>query len=129
MQQLHANEQFWNLPQLTSHEVVSFYISRIKSVNPVLNAVVEDRFSEALEEAKKVDEYLQNTKLSVAELARTKPLLGVPITVKESCSLAGTNSQQKCFVLHRCIVESARISSAIFAGHISTRSMALGMEH
>lgn len=74
---------------MSSYEVVSFYVNRIKEVNPVINAVVDDRFPEALEEAEKVDEFLQNTKLSEAEIEKVKPLLGVPITIKESCSVAG----------------------------------------
>lgn len=74
---------------MSSYDVVLFYINRIKEVNPILNAVVEDRFAKALEEARSVDEFLQTTKLSEGELEKTRPLLGVPITIKESCSLAG----------------------------------------
>lgn len=69
--------------------MVQYYINRIKEVNPVLNAVVEERFAQALQAARKTDEFLQNTKLSETELEKTKPLLGVPVTIKESCSVTG----------------------------------------
>ena len=39
----------------TSLEVVQGYIERVKRVNPSLNAMVQDRFSIAIEEAKAVD--------------------------------------------------------------------------
>lgn len=69
--------------------MVQFYINRIKEVNPIVNAVVDERFSQALDDAKKIDEFLQNTKLSELDLEKSKPLLGVPVTIKESCSLTG----------------------------------------
>lgn len=60
-------------------------------MNPLLNAVVDERYRAALEDAKEVDRRLaearKNGKLD--ELVAGKPLLGVPFTVKESCSLAG----------------------------------------
>lgn len=64
---------------------------RIKDVNPVLNAVVEERFKAARNEAKLVDSYLKTTSLTNKELEKIKPLLGVPITVKECCSVMGNS--------------------------------------
>lgn len=81
--------------------MVQFYINRIKEVNPVINALVDDRFPQALEEAKQVDEFLKNTKLSEAELEKSKPLLGVPVTIKESCSLAGIEVFQNLITDYR----------------------------
>lgn len=71
--------------------VIKAYVERIKQVNPLINAVVEDRFETALQEAKQVDldvaaAHQQGTLL---ELALQKPLLGVPLTVKESCCVKG----------------------------------------
>ena len=37
--------------EVTSHLVVSTFIQRIKEVNPIINAMVDARFSEALTEA------------------------------------------------------------------------------
>lgn len=53
-----------------------------------MNAIVEDRFEQALFEAKKADEEIAAC-TSVEKLALEKPLLGVPMTVKESCSVEG----------------------------------------
>lgn len=58
-------------------------------MNPILNAVVENRFAEALIEAKKVDEYLSRYNAASLDLENVKPLLGVPITVKESIAVKG----------------------------------------
>lgn len=73
--------------QITSESVVKAYIERIKDVNPVLNAVVEDRFDGALKDAKRADDLCAT--MTTSEIATKYPLLGVPFTVKESCGLKG----------------------------------------
>ncbi|XP_076624983.1 fatty-acid amide hydrolase 2-B-like [Colletes latitarsis] len=75
--------------ELTSQTVVEAYIGRIKEVNPFLNAVVEERFEAAVNDAKICDENLKSGNVTAATLEVEKPLYGVPITVKESCSLEG----------------------------------------
>lgn len=72
---------------MTSEQVVCAYIERIKEVNPIINAVVEDRFEAAIEDAKRADRLVQTT--SELQLITNYPILGVPFTVKESCSLNG----------------------------------------
>lgn len=74
------------------------YIDRVKEVNPYINAVVEDRYNAALDEAKAVDTKIAEARSSgvIEELVRGKPLLGVPFTVKESCSLGG-EFLMKCY--------------------------------
>ena len=39
--------------------MVKAFIDRIEEVNPIINAVVDDRFEECLEEAKEIDKYLK----------------------------------------------------------------------
>lgn len=56
-------------------------------MNPILNAVVEDRFEAAIEEAKLADNMVQQ--LDVDLIKDKYPLLGVPITVKETCPVNG----------------------------------------
>lgn len=73
--------------QVTSEQVVLAYIERIKEVNPIINAVVEDRFEAAIEDARRADRLVQTT--SEFQLVTNYPILGVPFTVKESCSLKG----------------------------------------
>ncbi|XP_033230856.1 fatty-acid amide hydrolase 2-A isoform X2 [Belonocnema kinseyi] len=75
--------------EITSEEVVSTYIARCREVNPILNAIVEDRFEIALMEARQIDNFLKTDKKTVEELEKNVPLLGVPVTVKESIGVEG----------------------------------------
>ncbi|XP_063026270.1 fatty-acid amide hydrolase 2 isoform X2 [Melospiza melodia melodia] len=74
--------------QVACVEVVEAYVERIKEVNPLINAVVKDRFEEALQEARQVDKLLAESPGDDC-LEEKFPLLGVPITVKEAFSLYG----------------------------------------
>ncbi|XP_076232369.1 fatty-acid amide hydrolase 2 isoform X2 [Calliopsis andreniformis] len=75
--------------QLTSEAVVQSYIDRIKEIQPVLNCVVEDRFEDALKEAKKCDELLKSPNAPSPEvLAKEKPFFGVPFTTKDCIGIA-----------------------------------------
>nr|XP_054497360.1 fatty-acid amide hydrolase 2 isoform X3 [Agelaius phoeniceus]XP_054497361.1 fatty-acid amide hydrolase 2 isoform X3 [Agelaius phoeniceus] len=74
--------------QVACVEVVEAYVERIKEVNPLINAVVKDRFEEALQEARQVDKLLSEGPGDDC-LEEKFPLLGVPITVKEAFSLYG----------------------------------------
>lgn len=61
--------------QIKSEEVVSVFIDRIKEVNPVINALVDDRFNEALEEARQIDKDIENHTITEEDFQR-KPFLG-----------------------------------------------------
>nr|XP_033192939.1 fatty-acid amide hydrolase 2-like isoform X1 [Bombus vancouverensis nearcticus]XP_033192940.1 fatty-acid amide hydrolase 2-like isoform X1 [Bombus vancouverensis nearcticus] len=74
---------------ISSEEVVRAYVERCRDVNPVINAIVESRFSAAIQEAQEVDKLLASTTKTEEELARETPFLGVPITVKESFAVEG----------------------------------------
>ncbi|HLR09486.1 MAG TPA: amidase [Bacillota bacterium] len=65
----------------TSEAVVRTYIAHIKKVNPSLNAMVEDRFHDALLEAKELDAHNPSK--------RKGKLYGVPISVKEAYDVRG----------------------------------------
>ncbi|KZC04565.1 Fatty-acid amide hydrolase 2 [Dufourea novaeangliae] len=70
--------------QLTSENVVQSYIDRIRDIQPLLNCVVEERFEDALKEARKCDEVLKSeTAPSPQVLAEEKPFFGVPFTTKD----------------------------------------------
>ncbi len=69
---------------LTSRAIVEAHIERIRSVNPVLNAVVAERFEKALEESDRADERVKES--APEELP---PYWGVPCTIKECFKLAG----------------------------------------
>ncbi|XP_017856359.1 PREDICTED: fatty-acid amide hydrolase 2-A [Drosophila arizonae] len=74
--------------QITAVDLVDAYIDRIKLVNSRLNAVVSERFAQALRDAANVDERIAAAGENVAQLFEKQPLLGLPVTVKESCALA-----------------------------------------
>ncbi|XP_051558908.1 fatty-acid amide hydrolase 2-A isoform X1 [Myxocyprinus asiaticus] len=75
--------------EVTSVEVVQAYIDRIQEVNPLINAMVKDRFSSALQEAAQVDKLIEEETGGEDVLEDRLPLLGVPITVKEAFALQG----------------------------------------
>lgn len=68
------------------------YIRRIQYVDNILNAVVQENFDSAVKTAKSVDEYLEYLNPHSEEykqLEKTKPLLGVPFTCKDSIRVRG----------------------------------------
>lgn len=70
--------------ELSSREMVEAHISYIQRINPLLNAVVRDRFALARDEADRADEELERE--GPEELP---PFHGVPCTIKESFGLKG----------------------------------------
>lgn len=70
--------------ETSSLEVVNQHIEQIKRVNPVLNAVVKERFEEAIIEAKQADEKIKNTPVD-----KLPAFHGVPCTIKECFALKG----------------------------------------
>lgn len=73
------------------------YIRRIEEVEPLVNACVDQRFEEALKEAKEVDRFLSGDSKSEVEIERDTPLLGVPFSCKESIAVQGnTLSRSTC---------------------------------
>ncbi|XP_012226916.2 fatty-acid amide hydrolase 2 isoform X2 [Linepithema humile] len=75
--------------EITSYVIVNEYIQRIKEVNRHLNAVVDNRFEEAIIEAKICDEQLKSEKFDFKTLEKEKPLFGVPLTIKEAIAVKG----------------------------------------
>lgn len=69
--------------EITSYEITETLIEHIKIVNQSLNAVVEERFESALEEAKEKDREINKVNFDV------QPLYGVPISIKESFHVKG----------------------------------------
>lgn len=73
--------------------MVQAYIDRIKQVNPVINALVSDCFEQALTEARQVDakiDQILNGKSHVEHQdILDLPLLGIPISIKESIAVKG----------------------------------------
>lgn len=81
--------------EISSEELVREYIKRIKTVNPILNAVIEDRFAAAVEDAKKADQVIVSAD-DKEELFKKYPLLGIPFTVKEPIGVQGLSQVVGC---------------------------------
>lgn len=77
--------------EVTCHHVVESFISRIKQVNSILNAVVDTRFDEALAEADEYDKLIElaDTEEKINLIFDGKPLFGIPFTSKESTGAKG----------------------------------------
>ncbi|GAB0093672.1 hypothetical protein DMENIID0001_088430 [Sergentomyia squamirostris] len=73
--------------EVKSVDVVKAYINRIEAVNPLINAIVEKNFNQALEMAKEADSKCKE--MDPIYLEEKFPLLGVPVTVKECLRVAG----------------------------------------
>ncbi|KAL2723008.1 fatty-acid amide hydrolase 2-like isoform X2 [Vespula maculifrons] len=74
--------------QIKAEKVVESFIERCKEVNGLINAIVEERYAEAIKEAKAVDVELQDYD-DTSFLKETRPFLGVPFTTKESNEAEG----------------------------------------
>ncbi|XP_045103893.1 fatty-acid amide hydrolase 2-A-like isoform X2 [Portunus trituberculatus] len=73
--------------------VMEAFQRRIEAVNPIINAVVDERFKAALQEAREVDQRLDAcTQEELEEIGRTQPLLGVPFTSKETIMVKGLSN-------------------------------------
>ncbi len=71
--------------KISSRAVVEAHIAQIKCVNPRLNALIYDRFAQALREAEQADAVLaQTTDTSTLPL-----LFGVPCTIKDTFEFEG----------------------------------------
>lgn len=94
--------------QVTSEAVVEAYIERCREVNPLVNAIVEDRFELAIEEAREIDGRIASGEKTYEEMERETPLLGLPVTVKESIAVKGMiNQGGRVFKHKRVAVQDA----------------------
>lgn len=75
--------------QLKSVDVVKAYIERIKEVQPIINAIVDERYEDALKEAKAVDDLIQSGTKTEEQIAKDTPFLGVPFSCKEAIGVKG----------------------------------------
>lgn len=83
--------------ELSSEYVVRTFISRCKVVQVYLNAIIDERFEAAIEDAKAIDKFLKSCSLSEDELARQKPFLGLPFTAKDSIQVTGMKWSAGCY--------------------------------
>lgn len=76
--------------KITSEELVRACIERIGEIQSLLNAVVDQRFADAIEEAQKVDRIIASLEgPALSQVAIDQPFLGVPFSTKEGIRVAG----------------------------------------
>ncbi|MDP9068136.1 MAG: amidase [Actinomycetota bacterium] len=116
--------------EMTSRAVVHAHIERIRAVNPVLNAVVEERFEDALKEADAADEQVASS--GPEDLP---PLHGVPCTVKEVFAVPGMRQTsgivgRRDFVAteEATAVTRLRAAGAIVMGTTNVSELCMWME-
>jgi aspartyl-tRNA(Asn)/glutamyl-tRNA(Gln) amidotransferase subunit A len=111
--------------QFTAVELVTAYLSEIKTKNENLNALLTVCENEALEQAKKADELIQ--------AGQDLPLLGIPIAVKDIFSTKGVKTTAASKVLEKyvpqydaTVVEKLKNAGAIIIGKTNLDAWAHG---
>ena len=79
------------MPQLKSEDVVKSYIKRIKEVNPLINSIVDQRFEEAIQEAREIDGEFQKKRgnQDYDRIIDSYTLPGIPFTIKDCFGVKG----------------------------------------
>ena len=111
--------------EVSSYEVVTTCISQIEAVNPRINAVVQQAFDSALEQARDADDDLMR------DVVRG-PLHGLPMTIKDSLDTAGviTTAGTKGRATHvpdkdATVVARLRTAGAILLGKTNTPELTM----
>lgn len=120
--------------ELTSVQVVEAHIARMRAVNPVIRAVVQERVAGARLESANADREIAEARLA-GRLDQLPPLLGVPCTIKESFHFAGMpNTAGLVSRVGRRIADDApavarlRAAGAIPLGVTNTSELCMWME-
>ncbi|WP_257351917.1 amidase [Pseudalkalibacillus decolorationis] len=122
MDALDIAEQIKNR-KLTSEKATRTYINHLKTVNPFINCLVEDRFETAIEEAKQSDELLKSGH-------KKGKLFGVPISVKECFDVEGmkttgglTHRKNEIASIDADVVHRLKEEGSIILGKTNTPSL------
>ncbi|MFD1851220.1 amidase [Oceanobacillus bengalensis] len=114
--------------EITSIEAVETYIQQIKKTTPKINAMVENRFQEALEEAAVMDQQL-------LEGVVKGPLHGVPISVKEAfhvinmTTTGGLEHRQDLISRQDAdVIKALKDAGAIILGKTNTPTLCFSQE-
>ncbi len=111
--------------RLSATEVIKSHIARLQSVNPMINAVVQEFPDEALAEAKLVDD-------QIARGHDPGPLCGVPVTIKVNIDQKGHATTNGLKLLKHNIadfdspvVSNIRKAGGIIVGRTNTPAFSL----
>ncbi len=123
--------------EISSQALVERHIERCSEVNPFLNAIVQDRYADALKEARSADKKIAKAVAEnrVSELATDQPLLGVPCSLKESIQMKGmpntaglVNRMPVTITKDAPTVANLRKAGAIILGVTNTSEACMWME-
>ena len=112
--------------EISARELVSFYLENIKEKNGELNAYLEV-FDDAALEAEKADKEINSGR------AENKPLLGIPLAVKDNILIKGkiASAGSKMLENYRAaydatVIQKLRQAGAIFLGRTNMDEFAMG---
>jgi aspartyl-tRNA(Asn)/glutamyl-tRNA(Gln) amidotransferase subunit A len=121
--------------EVTSTTLIEYYKSVYIEKNPSINAYLEF-FDEALDVAKKADEEVSAWKASgkdIDDLYAIKPLLGVPIAIKDNIVIKGHIASASSKILEKykapydaTVVMKLRSAGAVFLGRLNMDEFAMG---
>ena len=83
-------KQMLDQNEVTSEELVRFYTKRTLTVGEKFNIAVDFMFDSAIARAREID--LARTQLSPEERARQPSLYGIPISIKDTFAIKGTDA-------------------------------------
>ncbi|XP_039299525.1 fatty-acid amide hydrolase 2 isoform X2 [Nilaparvata lugens] len=75
--------------EVRSEDLVGAFGFRARRVQVLLNAVVEERYDKAAQDGYLADQLVNTGEKTETELAKEKPLLGIPISISEACKVEG----------------------------------------
>ncbi|HLR54308.1 MAG TPA: amidase [Pseudogracilibacillus sp.] len=114
---------------ISIEECVTVFIEHIQQINEKLNAIVENRFTEALQEAALLDDKITSINLD------NYPLYGVPISIKEAIDVknmktTGGLPQRKNLIksTDADVVEKLKQAGAIILGKTNTPPLSFCQE-
>lgn len=90
--------------EISSRELVELHLARIARVNPRLNAVVTSTAGQARAEALDADRRLAT--------GDTRPLEGLPITIKDAFAMAGVRSTDGCKIFEHYVPDADAVAVA-----------------
>lgn len=114
--------------KIKAEEVAQTYLQRIARVNLHINALVQSQTEMILNQAREIDKNLE--KLS------SKKLLGVPVTIKNTCAVLGYSPDKGCMGLvgkeqskyDATVVSRLRKEGALILGLTNTPELSIGFE-
>ncbi|XP_042909373.2 fatty-acid amide hydrolase 2 [Parasteatoda tepidariorum] len=75
--------------QVKCEDVMKAYVERSREVHPFINAACDERYEDALKDARNIDIFLDKNEKRLDDIERDTPLLGVPFTCKEAIGVKG----------------------------------------